>query len=89
MSWSYVTKLLKQSCPDLGRERIAQMSNYNQRAFGSDIYTLIRAARMTEAERDSAVKAMHDAEAIADAILWVRNKLAALGNFFLHPSLKH
>ena len=44
---------------------------------------------MTEAERDSAVKAMHDAEAIADAILWVRNKLAALGNFFLHPSLKH
>ena len=61
----------------------------SQRGSGSDIYTLIRAARLTEAERDSAIKAMHDAESIVEAILWVRDKLAAVGNFFLHPSLKH
>jgi len=65
------------------------MSNIKQRNSGSDIYALIRAARLSEAERDAALKAVQDAEAIANAILWVRDKLAAVGNFFLHPSLKH
>jgi len=44
---------------------------------------------MTDAERDAAVKAMQNAETIVDAILWVRDRIAAVGNFFLHPSLKH
>ena len=65
------------------------MSKVYQKGSASNIYALIRDARLTEAERDAAVKAMHDAESIANAILWVRDRLAAVGNFFLHPSLKH
>ena len=65
------------------------MSKVYQKSSRSSVYALIREARLTAAERDAALKAMENAETVADAILWVRDKLAAVGNFFLHPSLKH
>lgn len=65
------------------------MSKVYQKGYPTDVYASIRATRMSEAERLAAVKAMQDAEAIAEALIWVRDKFAALGNFFLHPSLKH
>lgn len=44
---------------------------------------------MSEFDRQVAIKAMRDAEAIADAMVWVKEKVAALGNCLLKPSLKH
>jgi hypothetical protein len=44
---------------------------------------------MPAADRQNAIKALQHAEAIADAVLWVRNKIVALGTLFLKPSLKH
>lgn len=64
------------------------MRECNQRAFESGIYALIREGRMSERERQVAIHAMRKAEAIVEAILWMKEKVAALGDFFLKPSLK-
>lgn len=65
------------------------MRKSKQRHIGSDIYALIREARMSEFDRQLAINAMRQAEVIADAIVWVKEKVAVLGNFLLKPSLKH
>jgi len=65
------------------------MRKSNERLFDSGIYARIRELRMTESERRTAIEAMREAERVADAILWVREKLAAVGHYFLKPSLKH
>lgn len=58
--------------------------------IGSTIYNRINASRMTEAERQVAINAMHDAELIVDAIVWVTKKIEQLGaRLFLKPSPKH
>lgn len=44
---------------------------------------------MSERDRQIAIGSMRDAEAIVDAIVWVKNKAVALGDFLLKPSLKH
>ena len=44
---------------------------------------------MSDRERQVAYDAMRIAEAFADAILWVKGKVAVLGTYFLKPSLKH
>ena len=44
---------------------------------------------MSDAERRTALVAIGNAEAIVDAVLWVTQKISALGSFFLKPSLKH
>jgi hypothetical protein len=58
-------------------------------AVGSDVYELIRRARMSDLDRQVAFDAMRIAEAFADAILWVKEKVAAIGTYFLKPSMKH
>jgi hypothetical protein len=61
-----------------------------KREFGSTIYQRIATSRMSEVERQSALRAMHDAELIADAIFWVTRKIEQLGaRLFLKPSPKH
>ena len=65
------------------------MRKANQNAFRSDIYKAIRNSRMSESERLVAINAMQDAEAIADAFIWVKEKIEAIGHYFLKPSLKH
>jgi hypothetical protein len=72
--------------PAVRWERKAKMSKVYQKSSRSSVYALIREARLTAAERDAALKAMENAETIADAILWVRDKLAAVGNFFLQAA---
>ncbi len=58
--------------------------------IGSTIYGKIQAARMSESERRVAITAMQDADAIADAILWVMNKVEDVGSrLFYKPTLKH
>lgn len=65
------------------------MRKSKQTAVGSDIYALIREARMSELDRQVAIHAMRQAEAFVKAVVWVKEKVAALGNYFLKPSLKH
>ena len=58
--------------------------------FGSVIYDKINTARMSEIERQAAVHAMHDADAIVDALLWITHKAEQLGAFlFMKPGIKH
>ena len=65
------------------------MRKANQSAFRSDIYKAIENSRMTESDRLVAINAMQDAEAIADAFLWLKGKIEAVGHYFLKPSLRH
>ncbi|MGE0558838.1 MAG: hypothetical protein AB7O69_11290 [Burkholderiales bacterium] len=58
--------------------------------FGSVIYGKINAMRLSESERQTAIKAMHDADAIVDAIMWGTRKVEQLGAMlFLKPGIKH
>ncbi|MBX3651740.1 MAG: hypothetical protein KF771_10260 [Burkholderiales bacterium] len=58
--------------------------------FGSVIYDKINTVRMSETERQAAINAMHDADAIVDGILWVAHKIEQLGALlFMRPSVKH
>jgi hypothetical protein len=57
--------------------------------MASDIYVLIQRAQMSDRERQVAFDAVRIAEAFARAILWVKEKAAGLGTYFLKPSMKH
>lgn len=65
------------------------MRKYKQSSVGSDIYARIGEVQMSDADRHAAIAALRQAEAIADGVLWIKEKVAALGNYFLKPSLKH
>jgi len=65
------------------------MRKDNQTRTGSDVYALIRRAQMSGVDRQVAIDAMRIAEAFADAVLWVKEKVAVLGTYFLKPSVKH
>ena len=66
-------------------------SNFESK-FGSVIYDKINSVHMSATERQAAINAMQDADAIVDAILWVIHKVEQLGAFLFlkhSPSLKH
>ena len=65
------------------------MRKINQTTVGSDVYALIRKAQMSDRDREVAINAMRVAGAFVDAVLWVKEKVAAIGTFFLKPSMKH
>jgi hypothetical protein len=65
------------------------MRKVKHTGFGPDVYALIQKAQMSEFERQRAVNAMQMAEGFANALLWVREKVAAMGTWFLKPSVKH
>ena len=65
------------------------MRKSNERVLDSGIYARIRDARMKESDRRFALSTLYSAELIVDAIVWVQEKVAALGHYFLKPSLKH
>jgi len=65
------------------------MRKVNQTTVRSDIYALLGQARMNDADRQAAISALGHAEAIVDAMFWVKDRVAALGNYLLKPSLKH
>ena len=50
--------------------------------------TRLAETHMSEHDRSSAMSAMRDAEAIADAIVWVKEKVASIGALFLKPGFK-
>jgi Tat protein secretion system quality control protein TatD with DNase activity len=84
-----VTKLLLETDSPGYLKRNMTMRKVNQNAVGSDVYALIQRARMSELDRQVAVDAMRIAEAFADAVFWVKEKVAAIGTCFLKPSVKH
>jgi hypothetical protein len=65
------------------------MSKVKQRNIGSDIYRRVREAQMTDVERQSALRALRHAEAMVDFVVWLKDKVASAGAYFLKPSLKH
>ncbi len=65
------------------------MRDSNERAEFTGIYARIRALPINQADRDHALQALRQAERFADALGWIRERLSALGNAFLKPSLKH
>ena len=65
------------------------MRKVNQINAGSDIYTLIHRAHMSDLDRQKAIDAVRVAEGFADVALWVKEKVSALGTWFLKPSVKH
>ena len=65
------------------------MRKYNERILDSAIYARITEAHMNESDRHSALSTLRSAELIVDAIVLVQEKIAALGHYFLKPSLKH
>ena len=46
-------------------------------------------ASMTEHDRNHALNLMRDAEAIADAIVWAKEKIASVRGLFLKPGFKN
>jgi len=65
------------------------MRKVKQMAFGRDMYALLEKAHLSDVDRHKALDAMRTAEMFADAVLWVKEKVAAIGTWFLKPSLKH
>ncbi len=69
------------------------MSRMLEIKIGSTIYERIDTIRMSDAERQVAINAMHDADLLVDAFVWVGKKTEQLAErlfrFFLKPSLKH
>ena len=66
------------------------MRNEIEVKIGSTIYERINAFRMSPAERQVAINAMHDAEWIVDAVVWVTKRIEQLGaRLFLKPSPRH
>jgi hypothetical protein len=66
------------------------MSNEIKNKLGSTIHTRISSLDMTDAERQRALNALYDAEALVDGFVWVAKKIEHLrGRLFLKPALKH
>lgn len=55
----------------------------------SVIYKRLSEMQLGEYERRVAVYAMRDAEAIADAVIWVKEKIAALGAVLPKLGFRH
>jgi hypothetical protein len=84
-----MTKLLLEADSPGNLKRNMTMRKVNQRTLGSDVYVLIRKGQMSDRERQVAIDAMRVAEAFAEAVLWVKEKVAAIGTCFLKLSVKH
>lgn len=65
------------------------MRKVNQIKAGSDVYALIQRAQMSDRDRQVAINSIRVAEGFVDAVLWVKEKVAAIGTYFLKPSVKH
>ena len=69
--------------------KVDTMSKANERTLNTVVYARIREARISEADRQIAINAYRNAEQLVDLVVWMKEKVAALGNAFLKPSLKH
>jgi hypothetical protein len=53
------------------------------------VYQRLAEIQMSPPDRQGAAHAMRDAELIADAVIWVKDRIAALGTLLLRPGFKH
>ena len=65
------------------------MRKGNQKRLGTDLYALVEKAQLSERDRQVAIDAIEAAEKVTSAVLWVKDKVASMGNWFLKPSVKH
>jgi len=65
------------------------MRKANEMVLDSVIYKRLREMQMNQADREAAMRALHEGERIADAALWLKERVLAIGGLFLKPSLKH
>ena len=88
-SLCYVRMLGRVSNVTGGTERERSMRKVNHEVMGQNVYQLVQRVQMTDRERQVAVGAIRIAEGFANAVLWVKEKVAAMGPWFLKPSVKH
>ena len=65
------------------------MRKYNERGTDSGIYARLRDLPMSAIDRQHAIASLRQAEQLVDAVLWAKARVAAIGNFFLKPALRH
>jgi hypothetical protein len=65
------------------------MRESNERFVNTGIYARIRELPISGADRDQALRAMRQAERVAEVMMAIKEKLASIGAAFLKPSLKH
>jgi hypothetical protein len=53
------------------------------------VYKRIGEVRLSEHERERVKYAMREAEAIVNAIFWVKDKVSSIGALVLKPGFKH
>jgi len=68
---------------------MCEMRKANVTVSNRLLETRLAETHMSEHERDRALSAMRDAEAIADAIMWLKEKVASVGALFLKPGFKN
>ena len=61
------------------------MFRYDETPANTDLYARLKLAPMTAAERQVAINALNNAEAIVDGIVWV---MAAVKNLFARAAAK-
>ncbi|HKA43252.1 MAG TPA: hypothetical protein VKF40_14805 [Burkholderiales bacterium] len=65
------------------------MRKANRKNSGRMIEKRLAEARLSERERERAAHALHSAEAIVEAIVWTKEKIASLGAGLLKPGFKN
>jgi hypothetical protein len=65
------------------------MRESNERIAITGIYARIRELPIPRADKEQAIQALRQAEAIGNAFVWIKERFSALGHAFLNPSLKH
>lgn len=57
---------------------------------GSAVYDRINTVQMSDSDRQTAINAMRDADALVDGFLWISHKFEQLGTLlFLRLGIKH
>ena len=59
------------------------------RTVNGIVYQRLAEIWLSERERRRAKHALRDAEATADAVIWVKERVASLGVMLLKPGFKH
>ena len=65
------------------------MREAHRKTVNCAIYKQIAELRISEHDRQRAKYALRDAEAIVEAVSWVKERIASLGTMLLKPGFKH
>jgi hypothetical protein len=69
----------------MGKDR--KMRESNEKIVNTGIYARIRELPISPIDREHAIQALRQAERVADLLMAIKEKLAALRGTFLRPSL--